>query len=46
MNNLIPLFLICLLTASTSDIYGQNMKFTHQDTLRGSITSVHFKLTE
>jgi len=38
MKNLIPLLLICLIAISTSDIYGQNMKFTHQDTLRGTIT--------
>ncbi len=38
MKNLIPLFLICLIAISTSAIYGQNTKFTHQDTLRGTIT--------
>ncbi len=38
MKSLIPLFLICLVTLSTSAIYGQNPKFTHQDTLRGTIT--------
>jgi aminopeptidase N len=38
MKHQIPLFLICLIAASTSVIYGQNMKFSRKDTLRGSIT--------
>jgi aminopeptidase N len=38
MKNLIPIFLICLVAASTFATYGQNMKFSHQDTLRGTIT--------
>ena len=38
MKNIKQIILIYLLTVSTSVIYGQNMKFTHQDTLRGTIT--------
>ena len=32
------ILLICLIVLSTSTLFGQNTKFTHQDTLRGSIT--------
>lgn len=32
------ILLICLIVLSTSTLFGQNIKFTHQDTLRGSIT--------
>jgi len=39
MKKLNQLILICLITASTSAIYGQNVKFTRQDTLRGTITN-------
>jgi len=38
MKNLTPLLLICLFTISTSVIYGQNMMFSSEDTLRGTIT--------
>jgi aminopeptidase N len=38
MKNLIPVLLFCLLTYSTSVSYAKNMKFSHQDSLRGSIT--------
>ena len=38
MKTLNQIILICLFAISTSVIYGQNMKFTHQDTLRGTIT--------
>ncbi|MDO9254151.1 MAG: M1 family metallopeptidase [Bacteroidales bacterium] len=38
MKNLIQIILIFILAVSTSVIYGQNMKFTLQDTLRGTIT--------
>lgn len=38
MKNLNRIIIICLFVISASAIYGQNMKFTHQDTLRGTIT--------
>ncbi len=38
MKKLNRIILVCLIAISVSAVYGQNMKFTHQDTLRGSIT--------
>ena len=38
MKKLNQIILVCLISISTSVVYGQNMKFTHQDTLRGTIT--------
>jgi aminopeptidase N len=38
MKKLNQLILICLIVSSTSAINGQNLKFTRQDTLRGTIT--------
>lgn len=38
MKNPYPSILICMIVLTTSTIYGQNTEFTHQDTLRGTIT--------
>ncbi len=38
MKTLNQIILICLFVISTSSIFGQSTTFTHQDTLRGSIT--------
>jgi aminopeptidase N len=47
MNNSKIIFLVCLLLIVSSAVNGQKPKFTHQDTLRGSITKeqIYWDLT-